>query len=323
MRRIAAIGRITSLLALMLWCASAWAQETETEPDAAKAPQSENEQAPVTDAAIQFDPTDNSEAIITRGQYLFEYGDYAGMVALLEAALGQERFDESDLLSVHRLLGIGHFILQNRPKAREHFLRLLTRDPEAHLDPLYVPPIIIEFFEQIREENSEMLAAILQQRQQAEEARLQTEAPPAQTVRLRYNPYFVNFLPFGAGQYQNDQPVKGTLFLTSEIVALGINIAAYFVSDSLKGPDGAYSPGSAKLAREWRVAQYVSLGVLAALMIGGTVDAALNYEEYTTIAVEPDEQPQTQPDVESQRQPDAPDQARDPDDADVDSTLME
>lgn len=234
--------------------------------------------------ALRPIPSEEGQELILRAQNLYEYGDYQGMVDILETGLEAERFSDADLLAVHRLLGSGYVILQDRAKASEHFLRLLTRDPELALDPLYTPPDIIAFFERVRDENREMLNAIIERRREDEEARRRVEIPPPVTsVRLRHNPYFVNFIPFGAGQFQNDQPVKGTLFLTGELIALALNIVAYLVSDSLKGTDGYYGPTAARQAREWRIVQYSSLGVLAALVIGGTADAIVNYREFTPL----------------------------------------
>lgn len=218
--------------------------------------------------------------LLQRGENLLEYGDYPSMVKMLEQALAMEKFQGEQLLRVHRLLGIGYFILHNKSKSGEHFLRLLTQAPDTQLDPLYVPPIIIDYFKKIREDNKSMLDAILAKQQEVPE-----KLPTAMAVK-RYNPYFVNFIPFGAGQFQNEQPTKGALFLSSEVLTLGFNIAGYFATLGLQSGDGYYSAGNAERAREWRIVQYVSLGALAALMVGGIIDAVLNHKEYTILSIE-------------------------------------
>ena len=240
------------------------------------------------DSALQDDrsarPPDNGEEILERAQNLYEYGDYAGMVKLLSGGLNRKIFENGQLTSVHRLLGIGHFILQNRNKSREHFLRLLTKDPDHQLDPLYVPPIIIDFYEGIREEHKEMLDAIrIQQRKEEERRREQA----AEKIVLKKNPYFVNFIPFGAGQFQNGKAVKGTLFLTGQAIALSLNITGYWIAENLEGEDGYYSKADARTAKNWRIVQYASLGVLGALVIGGIVDALLDHREFEKIEMKP------------------------------------
>ena len=283
-----ALAAIVALL--VLWLGRASAQEAapavlkqpeEGKPaDEAKGEPIEKEDAPPP-VPIQLKgvlPEDASGAdILEHGKNLFEYGDYPGMVAALKRGLDLNRFKGEQLTEAHRLLGIGYFILQNRAKSHEHFLRLLTQNPDFQLDPLYVPPIIIEFFETIREENREMLEAIRAEREKKEEEDQQAE--PSVIVR-RKNPYYVNFVPFGAGQFQNDEPIKGTLFLSAETLALGLNVTGFFMSKSFEGNDGYYSPGDASAARKWRIVQYSALGAFGALVIGGIIDALVNYEEY-------------------------------------------
>ena len=220
-------------------------------------------------------PEAGGEQILEKAQQFYEYGDYPAMVGILAPALAESKFSPSELPVVHRLLGIGYFILQRRAEAQEQFLRLLLLDPTTELDPLYVPPIILDFFAKVRKDNHELLETIARERRGEGEA----AKPPDLTPRTK-NPYAVIFIPFGAGQFQNGEPVKGGLFLASELLTLAGNISGYFVSKGLKGDDGFYSPSDAKAARALRITQYVSLGAFAALWIGGIIDAALNYREY-------------------------------------------
>ncbi len=251
--------------------------EVEEAPPAADTEETKEQQPEV------LEPDANGTELLERAQNLFEYGDYPSMSQILEAGLEANKFNEEQLPTVRRLLGIGSFILQDRKKARENFLILLTLNPDEQLDPLYVPPIIIDTFESIRSEHKEMLDAIRAERLKAKEEKPEEER--VDVVR-KYNPYFVNFIPFGAGQYQNGEAVKGTLFLTGEVVLLGLNVASYFVSDSLKGDDGLYSSDNAKMAREWRIVQYTALGALTVLAVGGIVDAVLNHREYVDVPIE-------------------------------------
>lgn len=252
------------------------AAQTESETPADKPSDEINPLDPVNEISLDEDGAE----LLQRGENLLEYGDYQSMVKMLEKALAMDKFQPEQLLRVHRLLGIGYFILHNRSKSSEHFLRLLTQAPDTQLDPLYVPPIIIDYFEKIREDNRSMLDAIL-----AKQKELPEKLPTAMAVK-RYNPYFVNFIPFGAGQFQNEQATKGALFLSSEVLTLGFNIAGYFATLGLQSGDGYYSTGNAERAREWRIVQYVSLGALAALMVGGIIDAVLNHKEYTILSIE-------------------------------------
>ncbi len=275
--------------------------QTPAETSAEAAPQPENptaetRPAPPPSAEDQPVPSDTTgRDLVERGRNLFEYGDYPSVIKVLRYGLENNRFNDEELLEAHRLLGVVYLILQKRDQAREHFLILLTREPDYELDPLYVPPIIIDFFETTREENKDLLDAIRARRLGEGEARKPLETT---TVVHNVNPYYINFIPFGAGQFQNGEPVKGTLFLVGQTVALALNVSGYFMSISLEGSDGLYSKGDSNTARNWRIVQYSALGALSALVIGGVVDALVNYEPYTVEEPETSEEPEvtsTQP----------------------------
>lgn len=253
-----------TLLLLMLCCTEVMAKEVVKR---------------ALDANERVESNENGEAILQRARNLYEYGDYDKVVKLLERALSVGKFDESQIAAVHELAGICSFILQNKTKAREHFLQLLMRAPDTKLDPLYVPPIIIDFFEEVRKENREMLEAIRAHLARQKQERERQERMANMAVKVK-NPYFVNFIPFGAGQFQNEEQIKGGLFLSGEALLLSLNIAAYFVSDGLKGKDGRYSAADAEDARSWRIVQYSAMGALVLVAVGGVIDAVLNWQEY-------------------------------------------
>jgi len=214
---------------------------------------------------------------------LFQYGDYPAVITHLEEAMRQGLFQaEEQLLEAYRHLGVTYYILQQKERSKESFMLLLTREPDYKLDPLYVPPIIIDFFESIKKENQQLLDEIRQARQKA----AQEEEKPLKKEYYRYNAYAVNFIPFGVGQFQNAQPIKGTLFATSELICLALNVTSYFMVRGYRGDDGMYTSGNAKLARDWRITQYVSLGAFVVLAVGGVIDAALNYREFVPLPEE-------------------------------------
>lgn len=223
-------------------------------------------------------PVDGKETL-ARARVLYDYGQYPEMVDLLDDGLKKSIFADSDLEEVNRFLGIGYFIINNSPKSSEHFLRMLTKNPDAGLDPASVPPTIIKHFEKIKNENRALLDIIRAQK---------NDAPTKVRLERIHNPYFVNFIPFGAGQFQNKEPTKGALFLSGQLLALGINVTAYFVSLNLESYDGYYSAGNSERAKQWRIVQYTSLGVLVALMVGGVIDAVIHHEPFTFVEVKQD-----------------------------------
>ena len=89
---------------------------------------------------------------------------------------------------------------------------------------------------------------------------------------------FLCFFPFGVGQFQNGHTTKGIIFLTVEALALATNVASYFVIDSLREGSGFIAPQNIDRAKTFEIVLYVSLGVFAAVAVGGVVDALVHFE---------------------------------------------
>src|SRR6185503_5681626 len=98
--------------------------------------------------------------------------------------------------------------------------------PDYHFDPLLDPPRVVEFFNGVRKEEENEIAALEAARKRRDAdaaARKKQEADArcaAQARVYQKNSYAVNFIPFGAGQFQNGQRGRGWAFLSVE-AALG------------------------------------------------------------------------------------------------------
>jgi hypothetical protein len=224
-------------------------------------------------------PRDPSESL-QEARNLFLYQDCERAVPLLEALLyPQVRLIQPEQEQQAReYLGACRWWRQDLQGADAEFTALLLKKPAAALDPFYYPPEMVSHF------------GALRARLQAQGVLPGREPPPPQPtppkpevkvvekVRVvRERPLYPVFLPFGVGQFANDQPVKGALFATGEVLALAANLTSYLVIESLRGPDGYFSPQRFQEARALRVVLYASAGTLGALYLGGVVDAWLNH----------------------------------------------
>ncbi|MCA9525404.1 MAG: hypothetical protein KC549_03795 [Myxococcales bacterium] len=98
-------------------------------------------------------------------------------------------------------------------------------------------------------------------------------------IETRRNSRLVAVLPFGVGQFQNGDDLLGGLFLGSELVAVALSATFLIASESLRQPDGLFTPQDVDQARSLRTAQLVSGGVAAALMVGGVVHALVTFRD--------------------------------------------
>jgi tetratricopeptide (TPR) repeat protein len=242
---------------------------------------------------------------LKRARDRLEFGawaDAAGAVRQLVAR--NPGLADPDAIEAYRILGIAEFNLGDQGQARSAFVNLLARDPDYALDPFLVPPAIVEFFDRVKRENEPSLAplrerkrALREQERLAEEARRKLLAeeqaragPPTKTIRVQERLYLFNWMPLGAGQFQNGQKSKGTLIAAGEVAAGLVNLSAILLHNQIaqdrnrsciSGQPGCsrppYSDSDRRLLRQIDIVKYVSAGVFWGLYGWGVWDAHRNY----------------------------------------------
>ena len=150
---------------------------------------------------------------------------------------------ERPLISQARMyLGASLLAQGQHDDAKEIFEKLVLDDPTFDPDPLSFPGEAINMFidvrssllEQIKnaQQTAARLAAEKKAREEAEREaqRVWLEKVKAQAaeekITVRHN-RIVASLPFGAGQFQNRQPLLGWIFLGAEVAAIGGTAVTY------------------------------------------------------------------------------------------------
>lgn len=291
------------VLALGAFPNSAFAQVTDAAPTQTDSAPEE----PVADPPVQTEPEPEPQPVrefpsdpntrLSMARHAFNTAEFDLLRPLLEPLLNpQSLLDELlDRQEARQLLALGLFFeaqqTHDAPQRRNllksvrgYFLNILREQPDYTLDPLVYPASIVEIFENVREENREELHSI----RAAQNAESYTDnAPDLQMLyierEVQNNHYALNFFPFGVGQFQNNSPVKGTLFAVSQGLALAINITSYLMIEYLRGPDGRYETSSSAQggnyaeALAWQRAQYGALAAFAALYTWSILDGILNF----------------------------------------------
>jgi len=216
-----------------------------------------------------------------RARLEFSYKNFENAARLLEELLRPQvqLAGEEEIVAAREMLGLCYFYLDRRDDARREFVALLRFRPWHRLDPFLIPPPAVAFFEGVRSEP-----------ELAEELKklMVDKKPPAEKVRVLrlerdvyMHPRWVMFLPFGAGQFENQQKLKGALFAAGQGLGLIGNIVCYSLLISLANENGRYQAEDMTLARGLQVGQYVSLGLFVLLWAAGALDANLNYSPQT------------------------------------------
>lgn len=249
----------------------------------------------------------------------FEYGKFKDVLRRAQNLLDRGGLSDDQLSELHRLAGAAAFNLGQQADAERHFSTLLRIDPDASLDPFLFPPPAVQYLEKLRKQLSSDLSVIREERRiqadrrqrdeedrersraQAEDMRRRleelTRRVTVRTVEKRV--YLVNFVPFGAGQFQQNRNDLGLLLAATEGALAATSILAYFAYGSLfrdytiripnvLNPDGtgyldvtyrAIPSDRRTEATVWRVAQFGSAIGFYLVYGYGVVDAVLNHED--------------------------------------------
>lgn len=218
------------------------------------------------------------------GKNSYRYGDYGRVVAILTPLVEPEVLiaNPEHLVEAYRLLGLSHSYLGQTADARRYFERLIRMRPTHTLSPALVPPDQIRLFEAVRasladELEAERLAFLARQREEEERRRLQ--ASQQIVVEKRRNSRLVAAVPFGVGQFQNDQPVAGALFLGAEVLAVSLSIGFFAAVEDLRLDNGRFAREDVSRAESMQSAQLISGGTALLLMGVGIVHALATFEE--------------------------------------------
>lgn len=180
-----------------------------------------------------------------RGKNAFDRGEFARAVEIIHPLLYPEIRLQSDnqIVLAHRVLGVAYLFERNEPDAKVEFRKLLQMSPDYRFDPLLDPPEVVDFFNLVRKEYSSELGQLEAKRRELEKARERDReqcekvlaGPAVIEKRIGRNAFAVNFLPFGAGQFQNGQRGKGWSFLAVEGVLGATSVAAFATNLAVYG----------------------------------------------------------------------------------------
>lgn len=186
-------------------------------------------------------------------QSLYDAGKYADAARRANESLALANFSDPQRVRLFEISALSAFNLGDLKGAQAAFLQLLKVNPDYILDPFAVPPPAIKVFEQVRKENADALNLVRQQialridqskRAAAEQERLRLEQEERRrkaeflandvTVRtVEKRSMLVNFIPFGAGQFQQGRLAWGAGFAISEGLMAVLSIVSFFAIESL------------------------------------------------------------------------------------------
>lgn len=198
-------------------------------------------------------------------------------------------------LEARKYLGASYLFLGEEEAAREQFRLLLEEDPEYDIDPVAFPEAVVQTFEevqsQVRAEHAEKTAleAARQQQERAEELeglirqqqRIQMLEQLAATETVeKVNSRWIAALPFGIGQFQNENRRLGIMFATTQSVFLVASIATFVGHNSLRDENPAPDQieRAQRVERALRIGNWASVGAFVGFALAGIIEAEVRFK---------------------------------------------
>ncbi len=245
--------------------------------------------------AVEARAQEDEYSLFERAKNAYDRGEYSETVSRFEVILRSDLKNPALILECHKLTAVSFLFLGDPESAERHFDELLTREPDYTLDPMLFPISVIDFFLEIKAKNDEKLEALKLARARDEELKRQEDEKRRleELEKLKRNVYLersrkqhsilVAMIPFGAGQFQNDQVGKGVFFLGSELLLATTTVTTYFLHASLRdyAKEPLSNPDSLQTAKRretaYRVVNQTSAIALGCVAIWGIVDSLFNY----------------------------------------------
>ncbi len=273
---------------------------------------------------------------LAQAQRAYDARQYEKVVKLLRPALypRSRLASEKEEIEAYILLGKSYWWLRQLsrdPKRRQRLARLaaqqfsalLSLAPGAKLSPLIHPKPLVDFFEQVRKKLTSRTSPIRALETELEHCRkalsdtkksfkkyrasCRNQVQITRTVKQRH--YFWSFVPFGVGQFQNEQPLKGALFAAAQGATLLVNLSLFVLAESPYvledwGQDLKTNPRTGltdaqaqRRAKRLQIAQIATGTVFWSLVTWGIIDAIVYYRK-TTVTRKRKLIPLGDPDVE-------------------------
>ncbi|RKG82567.1 tetratricopeptide repeat protein [Corallococcus terminator] len=263
----------------------------------------------------------------------FEYGKYAEVLERAGQRIDRGDLPEEDLVELHKLAGLSAFNLNRTEEAERHLRAVLRLDPDFSLDPFVVPPPAVAFFEDLKNQMAGERDFLRQEqrlrleREKTEAERREQERVALETQRRRAEElarqvtvrtvekrnFLVNFVPFGAGQFQQGRNSMGIVFAATEGALAITSIIAFFAYDSLfeerfitldnvLDEDGRASipvrfipTDRARQADTWQLLKLASATGFYTVYTLGVVDAVYHHEDQVVTSTTVESRPESKP----------------------------
>jgi hypothetical protein len=198
-------------------------------------------------------------------------------------------------IEARKYLGATYLFLGKDEAAREQFQLLLQEDPDYDIDPVAFPEAVVQTFREVKREatadreraeareaarrqreRSDELGELIRQQQRIRELEALASAETVEKVNSRW----IAALPFGIGQFQNENRKLGIMFAVTETAFLASSIATFIGHNSLRdeNPTEDELERARRVERALRIGNWVSVGALLSFYVAGVIEAEVRFK---------------------------------------------
>jgi tetratricopeptide (TPR) repeat protein len=234
----------------------------------------------------------------------FRRGEYAKAIDPLNALLYPDvkLARQRDIVETRILLGVCLFETGDRKGAAREFEAALQQDGTQRLDENLFSAEVRDYFDETKRAK-EARDRAAEDARAAAEAREKARKLIADLRVIEQRPFWVNLMPFGAGQFQNGDTKKGIFFAATEGLAAGTSITIFLYLVNKYGYGGQV-PGDD--AADVRRLQQIAIGadiVFYGVAFWGVIDAIRHHKKNVVLdpsSIDPD---LLAPDQKTKRKP--------------------
>lgn len=221
---------------------------------------------------------DPSKAFV-QAQTVFRSGQYQQAAVLFSGLLypTTQLDDLKEVIDAHVHLAVANFEIGQIDAARREFDAAINLDISLDISGYGFSKEATEFFKKRKKELDDKARKIEERTRRARERQKFLKSVDLIRVKERKN-YLRNLIPFGVGQFQNNQTGKGIFFAASEV---GLGLTSFVIWSYLRNryPDGNVPLTEVDSARRLQIFEITSAGLCFLAMAGGIVDGFVNYSE--------------------------------------------
>lgn len=183
--------------------------------------------------------------------------------------------DVDTVIEIDLLLGVSQQETGNQALADAMFLDVLRTDPDY--DPvgaiIVLPGTSTQRIEELRELHAPELDAL-----RPEKSRTSAVETLFVAGEIEKHPFWINFVPFGAGLYQMHKPVWGTVYASTQLAGivmtiLGGGMVEYYRNDQMR-----FSHDNYPKAKSWQRLQISGIVILGTSYLANVIHAIIVHE---------------------------------------------